>query len=46
MSFAANGGISAPYSPVGLFETAAGAALVLNLSGANAVSGHLVYLEV
>lgn len=45
MSFAANGGIAAPFSPIGHFETTAGEALVLNLSAANAVSGHLVYVE-
>lgn len=46
MQFAANGGIAAPFSPIGHFETTAGEALVLNLSAANAVSGHLVYVEV
>ena len=45
MTFAANGGISTPFSPIGLFETAAGEALVLNLSASNPVSGHLVYTE-
>lgn len=45
MSFAANGGIATPFSPLGKFETTAGEALVLNLSAANAVSGHLVYVE-
>lgn len=46
---AANGGVSAPVvgdpSEVFWFETAAGEALVLNLSGAVAVGGHVVYLE-
>jgi len=46
MQFAANGGISCPFSPVGLFETASGEGLVLNLSAANAVSGHLCYIEI
>jgi len=46
MQFIANGGISSSFSPVGLFETASNTALVLNLSAANAVSGHLVYVEV
>ena len=46
MAFAANGGISTPYSPVGLIETAAGEDLVLNLSASTSVSGHLVYVEV
>lgn len=45
MSFAANGGISSSFSPSGLFETAAGEALVLYLSASNPVSGHLVYAE-
>jgi len=45
MPFAANGGISSPFSPSGLFETSAGEALVLNLSAGNPVSGHLVYTE-
>lgn len=46
MSFAANGGISAPYCPLGLFETTDGDGLDLNLGSANSVSGHLVYVEV
>jgi hypothetical protein len=44
--FAANGGISAAFCPVGWFETNAGEALNLNLSGAVAVGGELVYAEV
>lgn len=44
--FAANGGISVPFSPVGHFETVAGEALDINLSGAVAVGGSLVYVEV
>jgi hypothetical protein len=43
---AAGGGISAPFSPVGLFETVAGEALDINLSGAVAVGGGVVYVEV
>ncbi len=43
---AANGGISVPFSPVGHFETVAGEALDINLSGAVAVGGSLVYVEV
>jgi hypothetical protein len=39
-------GCGGSYCPVGLFETAAGEALVLNLSGAVAVGGVLTYLEV
>jgi len=47
MSLAANGGFVLPFSPVGWFEnSAANQALVLNLSGAVAVSGGLVYVEV
>lgn len=34
------------FCPVGLFETTAGEALVLNLSGAVAVGGELTYVEV
>lgn len=44
--FAANGGISVPFSPVGYFETIAGEALDINLSGAQAVGGVLCYVEV
>jgi hypothetical protein len=43
---AARGGVSVPHSPVGHFETAAGEALNVNLSGAVAVGGHLTYVEV
>ena len=46
MTFANNGGISSPFSPVGLFETLAGYSLLINLSVANVVGGHLVYIEV
>jgi hypothetical protein len=42
----ANGGVSAPFSPVGQFETVAGEALDINLSGGVAVGGHLTYIEV
>jgi hypothetical protein len=42
----ANGGISAPFNPVGWFETAATTLLNLNLSAAIAVGGELVYVEV
>lgn len=44
MSLAANGIISTPGGKV-LMETVAGEALVLNLSSAVAVNGHLVYIE-
>lgn len=43
---AAGGGICAPFNPVGWFETASGALLNLSLSGAVAVGGELVYVEV
>lgn len=43
---AAGDGVCANYNPVGWFETAAGSLLNLNLSGAVAVGGELVYVEV
>lgn len=43
MSFAANGGASTAFNPLGLFETAQGAALNMELGGANSVDGHLRY---
>lgn len=43
---AAGGGICAPFNPVGWFESASGKSLDLNLSGAVAVGGELVYVEV
>lgn len=46
MSFAANGGASAPFSQLGHFETAAATALVLNLGAAVGVRGHLVYATI
>jgi len=46
MALAANSGVGGAYCPVGLLETAAGDALVLNLSGAVPVAGHLTYIEV
>jgi hypothetical protein len=42
----ATGGVANPYNPLGLLETASGEALVLNLSAAVAVGGHLTYVEV
>lgn len=45
-NFAANGGIVLQFCPVGHFETAAGNALSINLSAAQQVSGHVVYVEV
>ena len=46
MEFAANSGISAPYSPVGHFETTANTLLYLELSSAVPVDGHFTYVEV
>ena len=43
---AANSGVGGAFCPVGLFETAAGEGLILNLSAAVGVAGHLTYLEV
>jgi hypothetical protein len=43
---AANGGFVLPYNPVGWCETVAAALLNLNLSGAVAVGGCLMYVEV
>lgn len=43
---AAGGGICAPFNPVGWFETVAGDLLNLELSGAVAVGGEVVYIEV
>lgn len=43
---AQGGGLSAPFSPVGWFESASGVLLNLNLSGAVAVGGCVVYVEV
>jgi hypothetical protein len=42
---AKGGGGGAAYSPAGHFESAAGAALVVNLSLSVQVSGHLCYIE-
>jgi hypothetical protein len=42
----ANGGIVAPFNPLGWFETAATTLLNLNLSAAIAVGGELVYVEI
>lgn len=46
MYCAAKGGVSSGFSPVGHFETVAGEALDINLSGAVAVGGHVSYLEI
>ena len=46
MSFGASGGVSAPFSQVGHFQTIAGDGLVLALGSAAQVSGHLTYVMV
>lgn len=46
LPLAANGGVADSFCPVGLFETNAGEALNINLSGAVAVGGYLTYVEV
>ena len=47
INLAANGGFVLPFNPVGWFENSStNQALVMNLSGAVAVSGGLVYVEV
>lgn len=43
---AANGGFVLPFNPQGWFETTSGALLNLNLSGAVAVGGCLLYQEI
>ena len=45
MNFAANGGIATPLCEYGLFETAAGALLNMELSGAVSVDGWIVYAQ-
>jgi hypothetical protein len=46
MAFAANGGISVPFSPVGHFETTANTILNIELDAAANVRGHVTYVEV
>lgn len=46
MSLAANGGVAAPFNPVGHFQTGSGVALVLNLGAAVGARGHLTYVSV
>ena len=46
MILAANDGFVLPFSPVGWFQTAAGALLNLQLVGGTTVDGNLVYVEV
>ena len=44
MPLAANSGVGGAFCPIGLFETAPGDSLLLNLSAATAVGGHLTYV--
>lgn len=46
MPFIALGGISSDYTPSGIFQTAVGEGLVINLSDAISVGGELVYILV
>ena len=46
MAFAANGGVSVPFSPVGHFETTANTLLNLETDAAANVRGHIAYVEV
>ena len=46
MAFAANGGISVPFSPVGHFETTANTLLNIETDAAANVRGHISYIEV
>ena len=45
MAFAANGGISVPYSPVGLLQGTSGSALNLFSETATSIGGSIVYLQ-
>ncbi len=46
MPLAANSGVGGAYCPAGLFETATGDPLVVNLSAGVGIAGHLTYIEV
>lgn len=46
MAFAANGGVSVPFSPVGHFETTANTLLNLETDAVANVRGHIAYVEV
>ena len=46
MSLAANGGVCAPFSPIGHVQTASAKGIVLNLSAAVGVRGHLTYISI
>lgn len=43
MPFGLNGGTASAFNPNGLFQTAVGAGLFINLSAANLCGGHLEY---
>lgn len=44
MSLSANGGVAAPFCPVGHFQTSSNTALNLNLASAVGVRGHVTYI--
>ena len=46
MNFAANGGISEPYCPVGIMQTEPAESLELNMSSTGPCSGGITYVEV
>ncbi len=46
LDFSLKGGIAEPFCPVGIYETAVGQPLVLNLSSAVLLGGYLTYIEV
>lgn len=46
MAHAANGGVATPYNPTAHFVTTSGEGLVLNLSSAVQVGGHVSYILV
>jgi hypothetical protein len=46
MSLSANGGVAAPFNPVGHFQTGSNTALVLNLAATVGARGHLTYVAV
>lgn len=45
-SYAANGGMSEPYCPAGIMQTAIGEGLVINLGGNVSVGGKMTYILV
>jgi len=46
MNLSNNGGVAAPFTPTGLFETSAGVTLTIGLGVSATLSGHLTYIEV